>query len=160
MLSVFLLLLLGFFAGSIYAAESEVGENVTEGTYKKNSKTYECLSSVSDGGYLQITQIVPNSSNVKISTYVDDSKLLISGVVNKGTEITIKVYNSGVEQGDPYSLVSTGTFSQSLEVEEGVNKIVIAYANKNDGIADHIMIEVTRAEAESINKIKDFLVTA
>ena len=158
MLSVFLLLLLGFFAGSIYAGEAEVGENVTEETYTKNGKTYECLTSVSDGGYLQITQIVPNSSNVKISTYVDDSKLLISGVVSKGTEITIKVYNGGEEQD--YPVVSTGTFSQSLEIEEGENKIVIAYANKKDGISDHIMIEVTRAEEESINRIKDFLVTA
>lgn len=150
---------MGLFAGSIYAAET--GENVTESTYTKNDKTYECLTSVNDNGYLTITQIVPNSSNVKINTYVDDNKLLISGIVNKGTQVAIKVYNKVYKDGEPleYALTSTGTFSQSLEVLEGNNTIVLAYSNKKDDIDDHIVFEVTKMNEETVNAFKDFLIT-
>lgn len=149
---------MGLFAGSIYAAES-AGENVTESTYTKNDKTYDCLTSVNDKGYLTITQIVPNSSNVKINTYVDDYKLLISGVVNKGTQVAIKVYNKQFNDGQAqeYTLTSTGTFSQALEIQEGDNTIVIAYSNKKDEVEDHIAFEVTKMAEETVNACKDFL---
>ena len=149
---------MGLFAGSLYAAET-AGENVTESTYTKNDKTYECLTSVDDNGYLTITQIVPNSSNVKIKTYVEDKKLLISGVVNKGTQVTIKVYNKVYKDGEPkeYILTSTGTFSQSLEIQEGTNTIVLSYCNKREEIDNHIIFEVTKIDDETVNACKDFL---
>ena len=156
-LGMLLLLLIGSFAGTLYA--SEEGYNVQESTYVKGDKTYECLESINDKGYLQITQIVPNSQNVKISTYVDDNKLLISGIVSKGTEVTIKVYNENAkEPTSTDTLVSTGTFSQSLEIKEGENQIVVAY--KKGNVDDYVKFKVTRASEASINAIKTFIVTA
>lgn len=157
---VLLLLLMGFFTSTLYAAESMTGVNVTEGTYIKNGKTYECLYSADDDSYLQITQIIPNSQNVKINTYVDDNRLLISGVISKETELTIKVFNKGKEEATSmYSLVSTGTFTQSVEIPEGENKIIISYNNKKADIENHMAFIVTRAKEQSITQIKNFLVT-
>lgn len=154
----FLLLVMGLFAGTLYASPTDESANVEESTYQKSGEIYECL--VSDDGYLRITQIIPTSSDVRINTYVDDDKLLISGTVAKGTEIIIKVYNEvSEEEAEAYPLTSTGTFTQSIIIPEGQNRIIISYSNEVDEIEDYIKFSVSRIPKKSIEAIKNFIVT-
>lgn len=154
LLGIFLFLLIGIFSGNIYASE---GINITEEIDIKDDEVVEYLASTNDDGYLKITQIVPNSQNVRMSTYIEDNKLLVSGVVRRGTFITIKVFNEDYEE--EYELRSRGTFSQSMTIREGENKIIVNYNNERDEIEDYIMFTVTRAPEQSILAIKNFLVT-
>lgn len=143
----------------IYAAE---GVNVVESTYIKGDETKECLYSEDDENYLQITQIVPNSQSVKIETYIEDHKLLISGVIKEGTKVTLKVRNENEEteevSEERYRLVSTGTFTQPIEIKEGKNEILVFYSNEEDAIDNYIMFEVIQASKASMIAIKDYLV--
>lgn len=155
----FMVMLMGMYTHVIYANDNCV--NVKESTYEKNGKTYDCLSSEADNGYLQITQIIQNSQNVKLATSTFDNKLLISGIVKKDTEVSIKVYKKDAEDPETeYTLTSTGKFSQSVEIPEGENRIMVSYKNGSDKVEDYIVFIVSRGSEESMEAIKGFIVNA
>ena len=156
-----MMLLMGLFAGSIYASDNAEGYNVkVEQTTDKNGKTVEYLASVSDNGYLRITQIIQNSQNVKIDTSTFEGKLLISGKIKKDTEVTIKVFNQSDEEAAATYNLSVGVteaFSQSVEIAEGDNTIIISYTNKKDNKEDYISFFVSRGSKENMEEIKSYL---
>lgn len=155
-----MMLMMGLFTGSIYANELSEGYNVAAKTVEKDGKNVEYLVSTSDNGYLRITQIIQNSQNVKVNTSTYDSKLLLSGKVSKGTEITIKIFNEANEkEAQIYELTvgATETFSQAAEVKEGANTIVIYYTNKKDGKEDYVTFYVSRAPKENMKAIQSYL---
>ena len=119
----------------------------------------EYLASVSDNGYLRITQIIQNSQNVKINTSTFEGKLLISGKIKKDTEVTIKVFNQSDEEAATYNLSVgvTEAFSQSVEIAEGDNTIIISYTNKKDNKEDYISFFVSRGSKENMEEIKSYL---
>ena len=88
---------MGLYSGVIYANDTSEGYNIESKSVTRNNKQVEILQS-QDGGYLQITQIGQNSQSVKIATSTFDERISVSGKANKGTEITIDVYqgNDGV----------------------------------------------------------------
>ncbi len=154
-----MMLMMGLFTGVVYASDFE-GHNIEAKTVEKDGKNVEYLVSVSDDGYLRITQIIQNSQNVKINTSTYDSNLLLSGKANKGTEITIKIFNeTNEEEAQVYELTvgATETFSQATEVREGDNTIVIYYANKKDGIEDYVTFRVSRESTENMKAIQSYL---
>ena len=159
-----MMLLMGLYTGSIYANDTNEGYNIeVKSTTDKDGKTVEYLASVDDDGYLRITQILQNSQNVKINTSTYEGNLLISGKAEKDTELTIKVYN-GVDESEEASTYenikvgTTETFSQSVEVQEGYNTIVITYSNEEDKIDNYITFYVTRGSVENMEAIKTYLV--
>lgn len=155
-----MLLMMGLFTGSLYAGELDEGYNIEAKTAEKDGKNVEYLASISDNGYLRITQIIQNSQNVKINTSTYDSKLLLSGKVSKDTEITIKIFNeANEEEAQIYELTvgATGTFSQAAEVQEGDNTIVIYYVNKKDGKEDYVTFHVSRESTASMQAIQSYL---
>lgn len=155
-----MMLMMGLFTGSIYANELSEGYNVAAKTVEKDGKNVEYLVSTSDNGYLRITQIIQNSQNVKVNTSTYDSKLLLSGKVSKGTEITIKIFNEANEkEAQIYELTvgATETFSQAAEVKEGANTIVIYYTNKKDGKEDYLTFYVSRESKENMKAIQSYL---
>ena len=154
-----MMLIMGLFTGVVYANEFEE-HNIEAKTIEKDGKNIEYLVSVSDNGYLRITQIIQNSQNVKINTSTYDNKLLLSGKVNKGTDITIKIFNeTNEEDAQVFELAvgATSTFSQAAEVREGDNTIVIYYVNKKDGIEDYVTFQVIRESKESMKAIESYL---
>lgn len=155
-----MMLMMGLFAGSVYATELEEGHNVEAKTVEKDGKNVEYLVSTSDDGYLRITQIIQNSRNVKVHTSTYDSKLLLSGKVSKGTALTIKIYNEEDEENaEIYELTvgATETFSQAAEVREGDNTIVVYYTNKKDGKEDYVTFYVNRESTEKMKAIQSYL---
>lgn len=155
-----MMLMMGFFTGSIYAGEIGEGHNIEAKTVEKDGKNVEYLVSTNDNGYLRITQIIQNSQNVKINTSTYDSKLLLSGKVSKDTEITIKIFNEvDEEEAQIYELTvgATGTFSQAAEIREGDNTIVIYYVNKKDGKEDYVTFYVSRESTENMLAIQSYL---
>ena len=155
-----MILMMGLFAGSVYATELEEGHNVEAKTVEKDGKNVEYLVSTNDNGYLRITQIVQNSRNVKVHTSTYDSKLLLSGKVSKGTALTIKIFNEADEENAQiYELTvgATETFSQAAEVGEGDNTIVVYYTNKKDGKEDYVTFYVNRESTENMKAIQSYL---
>ena len=155
-----MLLMMGLFAGSVYASELNEGHNIEAKTVEKDGKNVEYLVSTNDNGYLRITQIIQNSQNVKINTSTYDSKLLLSGKISKGTAVTIKIFNEADEEkAQIYELTvgATETFSQAAEIREGDNTIVIYYANKKDGKEDYVTFYVSRESKESMKAIQSYL---
>ena len=155
-----MMLMMGFFTGSLYAGEIGEGHNIEAKTVEKDGKNVEYLVSTNDNGYLRITQIIQNSQNVKINTSTYDSKLLLSGKVSKDTEITIKIFNEAdEEEAQIYELTvgATGTFSQAAEIREGDNTIVIYYVNKKDGKEDYVTFYVSRESTENMLAIQSYL---
>lgn len=155
-----MLLMMGLFAGSVYASELNEGHNIEAKTVEKDGKNVEYLVSTNDNGYLRITQIIQNSQNVKINTSTYDSKLLLSGKISKGTEVTIKIFNEADEEkAQIYELTvgATETFSQAAEVREGDNTIVIYYTNKKDGKEDYVTFYVSRESKENMKAIQSYL---
>lgn len=155
-----MMLMMGFFTGSLYAGEIGEGHNIEAKTVEKDGKNVEYLVSTNDNGYLRITQIIQNSQNVKINTSTYDSKLLLSGKVSKDTEITIKIFNEvDEEEAQIYELTvgATGTFSQVAEIREGDNTIVIYYVNKKDGKEDYVTFYVSRESTENMLAIQSYL---
>ena len=155
-----MLLMMGLFAGSVYASELNEGYNIEAKTVEKDGKNVEYLVSTNDNGYLRITQIIQNSQNVKINTSTYDSKLLLSGKISKGTEVTIKIFNEADEEkAQIYELTvgATETFSQAAEIREGDNTIVIYYTNKKDGKEDYVTFYVSRESKESMKAIQSYL---
>ena len=155
-----MLLMMGLFAGSVYASELNEGHNIEAKTVEKDGKNVEYLVSTNDNGYLRITQIIQNSQNVKINTSTYDSKLLLSGKISKGTEVTIKIFNEADEEkAQIYELTvgATETFSQAAEIREGDNTIVIYYANKKDGKEDYVTFYVSRESKENMKAIQSYL---
>lgn len=155
-----MMLMMGFFTGSLYAGEIGEGHNIEAKTAEKDGKNVEYLVSTNDNGYLRITQIIQNSQNVKINTSTYDSKLLLSGKVSKETEITIKIFNEAdEEEAQIYELTvgATGTFSQAAEIREGDNTIVIYYVNKKDGIEDYVTFYVSRESTANMLAIQSYL---
>lgn len=157
---LWLVLMMGFFTGSLYASEVQEGHNIEAKTLTKDGKNVEYLVSTSDNGYLRITQIIQNSQNVRVNTSTYDNKLLLSGKVNKGTALTIKIFNqSDEENAQVYDLVvgATETFSQAAEIREGDNTIVIYYVNKKEGKEDYVSFYVKRESTENMKAIKSYL---
>lgn len=155
-----MMLMMGFFTGSLYANEFDEPHNIEAKTVEKDGKNVEYLVSTNDDGYLRITQIIQNSQNVKINTSTYDSKLLLSGKVNKETTLTIKIFNEAKEEeAQIYELTvgATETFSQAAEVREGDNTIVIHYVNKKDGIEDYVTFHVSRESTENMKAIQSYL---
>lgn len=155
-----MLLMMGLFAGSVYASELNEGHNIEAKTVEKDGKNVEYLVSTNDNGYLRITQIIQNSQNVKINTSTYDSKLLLSGKISKGTAVTIKIFNEADEEkAQIYELTvgATETFSQAAEIREGDNTIVIYYANKKDGKEDYVTFYVSRESKENMKAIQSYL---
>ena len=155
-----MLLMMGLFAGSVYASELNEGHNIEAKTVEKDGKNVEYLVSTNDNGYLRITQIIQNSQNVKINTSTYDSKLLLSGKISKGTAVTIKIFNEADEEkAQIYELTvgATETFSQAAEVREGDNTIVIYYTNKKDGKEDYVTFYVSRESKENMKAIQSYL---
>ena len=155
-----MLLMMGLFAGSVYASELNEGHNIEAKTVEKDGKNVEYLVSTNDNGYLRITQIIQNSQNVKINTSTYDSKLLLSGKISKGTEVTIKIFNEADEEkAQIYELTvgATETFSQAAEIREGDNTIVIYYTNKKDGKEDYVTFYVSRESKENMKAIQSYL---
>lgn len=152
--------MMAFLSTSVYAAENNTSYNIEAKTADKDGKTVEYL--ISNDGYLRITQIIQNSQNVKINTSTFDNKLLLSGKVSKGTELTIKIFNdsNGEEPTDTFeiSVGATEVFSQAAEVKEGNNTIIINYSNKNDGVKDYVTFFVNRGAAQDMEAIKSYLV--
>jgi len=155
-----MMLMMGFFTGSLYANEFVEPHNIEAKTVEKDGKDVEYLVSANDDGYLRITQIIQNSQNVKINTSTYDSKLLLSGKVSKETTLTIKIFNEAKEEeAQIYELTvgATETFSQAAEVREGDNTIVIHYVNKKDGIEDYVTFHVSRESTENMKAIQSYL---
>lgn len=156
-----MMLMMGLFAGSVYASDLNEGYNIEAKTVEKDGKNVEYLVSTNDNGYLRITQIIQNSQNVKVNTSTYDSKLLLSGKVSKGTALTIKIFNEADEDNAQiYELTvgATETFSQATEVREGDNTIVIYYTNKKDGKEDYVTFYVSRESTENMKAIQSYLV--
>lgn len=157
-----MMLMMGLFAGSVYAEELDEGYNIEAKTVEKDGKNVEYLVSTNDNGYLRITQIIQNSRNVKVNTSTYDSKLLLSGKASKGTALTIKIFNEADEEDKAqiYELTvgATETFSQAAEVREGDNTIVIYYTNKKDGKEDYVTFYVNRESTENMKAIQSYLV--
>ena len=151
---------MGCLTGTLYANEVQEGHNIEAKTMTKDGRNIEYLISTNDNGYLRITQIIQNSQNVRVSTSTYDNKLLLSGKVNKGTALTIKIFNQGKEEdAQVYDLVvgATETFSQAAEIREGDNTIVIYYTNKKDGKQDYVSFYVNRESTENMKAIKSYL---
>lgn len=153
---------MSFSAGAVYASETNEGHNIqVVETTDKNGKVIEYLESVDDDGYLRITQIVQNSQNVKINTSTFEGSLLISGKVNKNTNLTIKVFHdTDVEQPSVTYDVTVGTteaFSQPIEIGEGESTIIVNYMNKKDNKEDYVTFYVSRGTVEKMIEIKSYL---
>lgn len=152
-----MMLIMGLYSGVIYANDTSEGYNIERKSVTRNNKQVEILQS-QDGGYLQITQIGQNSQSVKIATSTFDERISVSGKANKGTEITIDVY-----QGDECyytystSVGITGTFSQTLDILEGKNKVFIYYKNSGDHVDDYVVIAITRESAANMEKLKTLI---
>lgn len=150
-----MMLMMGLYSGVIYANENE-GYNIETGTINRNNQTVEILQS-QDGGYLKITQIGQNVQNLKITTSTFDEKITVSGISNKGTEITVEVFQ-GEKCSNTYSATIgiTENFSQTIDVAEGDNKVFIHYKNDEDGTKNYVIIYIRRESAADMEKLKTF----
>lgn len=117
------------------------------------------LSSMDDG-YLQITQVGQNSQSVKILTSTFDSKITLSGKAKKGTKIRIKVYQND-SCLNKYDVVVgiTETFTQTLDLAAGENKVYIYYTNNADGTNNNVMITIRRESMQNKEKLKTWVDT-
>lgn len=148
-----MMLMMGFYSGVIYANDSSEGYNIETATMTNDGEEVEILQS-QDGGYLKITQIGQNSRSVKIATSTFDERILISGMANRGTDLVIDVYQEDECQNSYSTSVGvTKTFSQTLDVLEGTNKIFIYYKNTEDGIEDYVILSIDRESAASMEKL-------
>ncbi len=160
LISICLLCVSCLAASNVYCAEAKA-HNVTAVSDQKNGKTIEYL--LSDDNYLRITQIVQNSNKVKINTSTFDNKLMLSGQAPKGTKLAIKVFNeaAGEKPTSTFDITvgTIGSFSQSIDIKEGNNKIIINYSNndKKKPVKDYISFFVTRGKASDENAIKSYL---
>ncbi len=149
-----MMLIMGLYSGVIYANESGEGYNIEQATMVTNDKEAEVLQS-KDNGYLKITQIGQNSQNVKVTTSTFDDKILISGIVCKGTELTINIYQDEECRNSYNTLVGlTGTFSQTVDVDEGNNKVFVAYKNSEDGTDNYVAFFIRREDAARMEQLK------
>ena len=149
-----MMLIMGLYSGVVYASESDEGYNIETATIVNNDREAEVLQS-KDNGYLKITQIGQNSQNVKVTTSTFDDKILISGMVCKGTELTINIYQDEECRNSYNTLVGfTGTFSQTVDVDEGNNKVFVAYKNSEDGTDNYVAFFIKREAAERMEQLK------
>lgn len=164
---VFVVMMMSLYAGAIYANDTKEvvkGVNVKVVTEEKDSKSVDYL--VSEDDYVKITR---NNSNLKVSNTTFEGKQLLIGSVNKGTEITIAIYNKGAnkeeygeEATSTYTIkVDTGEgFEQLIELLEGDNKIKLTYANKAEKKYDVMVFYIKRESTESKKAIESFVVKA
>lgn len=149
-----MMLIMGLYSGVIYANETSEGYNIEQATIIKNDKEVEVLQS-KDNGYLKITQIGQNSQNVKVTTSTFNDKILISGMVCQGTELTINIYQDEECQNSYNTLVGlTGSFSQTVDVAEGNNKVFVAYKNSEDGTDNYVAFFIKREATERMEQLK------
>ena len=152
-----MMLIMGLYTGVIYADDSSEGYNIETTTIVKNDGEAEVLQSKSDG-YLKITQIGQNSQNVKVTTSTFDEKILISGIVCKGTELKIDIYQDETCKNSYNTLVGlTGTFSQTVDVGEGDNKVFVAYKNSGDNIDNYVAFFIKRESAKRMEELKSWV---
>ena len=153
-----IMLIVGLYSGVIYANDSSEGVNIEKVTVTKNNKEVEILQSKEEDGYLQITQIGQNSQNIKVATSTFEQSILLCGRVGKGTELVIDVSKED-ECFNSYtaSVGVTGTFSETIELEEGQNEIRISYVNSSDKIDNYVVILIRREAAENIEQLKSWL---
>lgn len=164
---LFVFMMMSLYAGAIYANDTKdavKGVNVKVITEEKDGKSIDYLMSEDD--YVKITR---NNSNLKVSNTTFEGKQLLLGSVNKGTDITIAIYNK-VANKEEYKEEATNTytikvdtaegFEQLIELLEGDNKIKITYANKTDKKYDTMVFYIKRESVESKKAIESFVVKA
>lgn len=118
------------------------------------------ILSSKDDGYLKITQVGQNSQSVKISTSTFDSKITLSGKAKKGTNITIKVFQDDKCLHKYTTVVGiTGTFTQTLDLALGENKVYIYYTNETDKVDNKVMIIIRRESVLNKEKLKTWVDT-
>ena len=164
---LFVFVMMSLYASSIYAndtKEAVKGVNVKVVTEEKDDKSIDYL--VSEDGYVKIAR---NNSSLKVANTTFEGKQLLIGNVNKGTEITIAIYNKTANK-EEYSEEASNTytikvdtsegFEQLIELLEGDNKIKITYANKADKKEDVMVFYIKRESAENKKAIESFVVKA
>ncbi len=164
---LFVFMMMSLYASAIYANDTKEevkGVNVKVVTEDKDDKSIDYL--VSEDDYVKITR---NNSNLKVSNTTFEGKQLLIGSVNKGTEITIAIYNKAANK-EEYKEEATNTytikvdtaegFEQLIELLEGDNKIKVTYANKADKKYDSMVFYIKRESAESKKAIESFVVKA
>lgn len=164
---VFLLvfIMVSLYATVIYAddtKEEPKGVNVKVVTEEKDDKSTDYLASEDD--YIKIAR---NNTSLKVVNTTFEAKQLLIGNVNKGTEVTIAIYNKTAdkeEYKDEASNTYTITvdtiegFEQLIELPEGENKIKITYSNKEDKKSDIMVFYIKRESTESKKAIENFVV--
>ena len=153
-----IMMIMSLYSGVLYANETSEGYNIETTTVLKDDKEVEILQS-QDGGYLKITQIGQNSQNVKVATSTFDERILLSGRANKGTNLVIDIYQ-GEECQNSYttSVGATETFSQTLDILEGYNKVFIYYTNTEDKVESYVVLSINRESAASMEKLTTWIV--
>ena len=164
---VFLLvfIMVSLYATVIYAddtKEEPKGVNVKVVTEEKDDKSTDYLASEDD--YIKIAR---NNTSLKVVNTTFEAKQLLIGNVNKGTEVTIAIYNK-VADKDEYKEEPSNTytitvdtiegFEQLIELPEGENKIKITYSNKEDKKSDIMVFYIKRESTESKKAIENFVV--
>ncbi len=142
------------------AAEESKAENVIEVKATEGGASFGYLTSEDE--YLTISR---NYANLKEENATFNTRQLLLGKVNKGTDVTISIYNekSGTYEVQPtttYQIqVSTSMgFEQLIELPEGNNKIRIDYTNTVDKKSDYIVFYIRRETTEDKKAIEKFVV--
>lgn len=140
--------------------ESVKAENVNEIEASEDEGTFGYLES--EDGYLTISR---NYANLKEENATFNTRQLLLGKVNKGTDITISIYNEKlgkyeIQPTNTYAVeVSTAMgFEQLIELPEGNNKIRIDYNNLVDKKSDYIVFYIRRETTKDKEAVKDFVV--
>ena len=164
---LFVFVMMSLYASAIYAndtKEAVKGVNVQVVTEEKDGNSIDYL--VSEDDYVKIAR---NNSSLKVANTTFEGKQLLIGNVNKGTEITIAIYNKTANK-EEYSEEASNTytikvdtsegFEQLIELLEGDNKIKITYVNKADKKEDVMVFYIKRESAENKKAIESFVVKA
>ena len=135
-------------------------ENVKEIEASEDGETFGYLTS--EDGYLTISR---NYANLKEQNATFNTRQLLLGKVNEGTNVTISIYN---EKLNGYEVKPTVTyeievetamgFEQLIELPEGNNKIRIDYKNLVDEKDEYMVFYIRRETVEDKKAVEKFVV--
>ncbi len=147
---------------NLYANTDNKVHNVKEVPAKEAKSDFGYLTSEDE--YLTISR---NYANLKEENATFNTRQLLLGKVNKGTNITISIYN---EKFGKYEVKPTTTyevevstsmgFEQLIELPEGNNKIRIDYNNILDKKSDYIVFYIRRETDKDKKAVEKFVVKA
>lgn len=153
------------FAGMMCIGVTTYATTITPQWGTTSNKTNEVKDvQKTEDYYVRITQ--PSLKDETVQTF--DTQMNIMGEATVGTDIKITVYyikdekdpmNETTEK-EEYILKTVGatkTFSQLIDLKEGLNKVLIQYQYVNNGVKGSLSIKINRKPEAEKEMIKSYI---